>query len=104
MDEFKEKFADVQDKVNIVTVCCEPESDKKFKEFTARHNMTDLNLILDRKHSDAAYGIIVYPTYVLIDPEGNIVDFNTDRPSAIIRKSGTTDPSIFERTLRKRPR
>ena len=61
--------------------------------------MTELNLILDRAKSDPCYDVSVLPTYILIDPEGRIVQFNTARPSEIIRKFQSHTPTAFEKAI-----
>ena len=61
--------------------------------------MTELNLILDRTESDPCYEVSVLPTYILIDPEGRIVQFNTARPSEIIQKFQSHTPTAFEKAI-----
>ena len=61
--------------------------------------MNELNLILDKKNSDSCYDANLLPTYVLIDPEGRIVEFNTARPSEILKKAAEGTPTTFEQSL-----
>lgn len=63
--------------------------------------MNDQNFILDKKNSDSCYDISTLPTYVLINPQGKIVEFNTDRPSVILQKSKLGKLSVFERSLQQ---
>lgn len=99
--KLKEHFADIIDNVEIVTVCLSKPSKKKFNDFVLKNNMNDQNFILDKKNSDSCYDISTLPTYVLINPQGKIVEFNTDRPSVILQKSKLGKLSVFERSLQQ---
>lgn len=96
-----EHFAERMDSVEIITVCPSGPSKSKFEDFVKRHNMTELNLLLDKRHSDKAYDVNSFPTYMLIDPEGRIVEFYTDRPSVILMRAGSGNPSAFEKAVTK---
>lgn len=97
--QLKDHFGDRINNVNLVTVCTSRPSKGKLEKFARQHGMTECNLILDRANSDPCYDIKIFPTYILIDPEGHIVEFNTARPSEILRKSRTNTPTAFEKLL-----
>lgn len=101
MPEFKKYFADVIDNVEIVTVCMSKHQ-KRLNDFVIKYNMDDLNLIIDPDNSDSCYSPHLFPTYIFIDPQGKIVEFNTERPSIILQKSKSGQPSVFEKSLRGR--
>lgn len=68
--------------------------------FVARHG-SPRNLIIDTHLTDRCYTELAYPTYVLIDPEGRIVEFATDRPSSILQASRRGQRTVFEKVLRE---
>lgn len=100
MPVLKESFADIVDKVEFVTVCASRPTVKEFDNFVKKYGMVDRNLMLDRNMSDRCYKQDVFPKYVLIDPEGRIAEFDTARPSEILRASKSGTKSLFDRTLR----
>ncbi|MCM1076672.1 MAG: TlpA family protein disulfide reductase [Bacteroides sp.] len=102
MPMFKEHFADILDKVEIITVCASNPGKQKFTDFTQKHGMDDLNMKIDSKRSDNCYRELVFPSYILIDPDGNIVEFNTMRPSQILRAAKNGERTIFEKAIRER--
>ena len=87
------------EKIEFVTVCASSPSRRKFEDFVARHSLTGRNLILDRRNSDACYLQGVFPTYILIDPDGKIVEFNTARPSEILRQAAEGYPTTLGTAL-----
>ncbi len=97
--ELKEHFGDKMDAVEIVTVCASKPSKSKLEEFARQHGMTERNLILDKKRSDKCYDMKLFPTYVLIDPDGKIVEFNTARPSSILKDAKSGIATTFEKAL-----
>ncbi len=97
--ELKKQFGEKIKSVAFVTVCVSRPSKKKLEAFAAQHGMNELNLILDKKNSDSCYDANLLPTYVLIDPEGRIVEFNTARPSEILKKAAEGTPTTFEQSL-----
>lgn len=99
MPQLHERFAGKMGNMEIITVCISDPSKDKLLKFTEKHGMNDRNLILDRKKSDDIYDFDSLPAYVLIDPQGRIAEFYTDRPSVILRRSSTTYPSAFEKAL-----
>lgn len=97
--QLKEHYAGRLDNMVFVTVCGSTPSRGKFESFVKKHLMNDRNLIFDRKQSDSVYDNGVFPTYILIDPEGCIVEFNTMRPSDILREAASGNTPIFEKAL-----
>lgn len=100
MPTFKTYFADITDRVEFVTVCASRPSSRQFADFIRKHAMDDCNLILDSRMSDSCYNLRVFPFYILIDPEGRIVEFNTERPSEILQQSKNGGVSLFEKTIK----
>ena len=96
MPALKEWLGPAADRIEFVTVCASRPSKRKLEKFAAKHSMTGRNLILDDDKSDSCYKTGVFPTYILIDPEGRIVEFNTDRPSEILRKATAGIPPAME--------
>ena len=99
LPQLKNLFGDKIDNVTFVTVCISRPSKRKLEKFAREQGMTELNLILDRTESDPCYEVSVLPTYILIDPEGRIVQFNTARPSEIIQKFQSHTPTAFEKAI-----
>lgn len=102
MPTFKEYFADALDSLEIVTVCASRHPKNDFSDFLKKHHMTDRNLIFDSKLSDKVYNQGFFPVYVLIGPDGRIVEFNTDRPSQILRRSKSGNPTSFEKAIKRK--
>lgn len=100
MSTFKDHFSDIMDKLAIVTVCASSPSFKKLNDFINKHGMNECNTMLDKNQSDECYKNLAFPTYILVDPDGNIVEYNTDRPSDILKASRGSEKSLFEKTLR----
>lgn len=100
--KLREHFAGRMDSVQIITVCPSGPSKSKFEDFVKKHDMSELNLLLDKRHSDKVYDVSSFPTYMLIDPEGRIVEFYTDRPSIILMRAGSSRPSAFEKAITQR--
>jgi hypothetical protein len=53
------------------------------------------NLALPENYK-GAYDIGVFPTYILIDPDGNVIEYNTSRPSELLKE----DNNILDRILK----
>lgn len=99
MPALKEWLGPAAEKIEFVTVCASSPSRRKLEDFVARHSLTGKNLILDRRKSDACYLQGIFPTYILIDPDGKIVEFNTARPSEILRQAAEGDPTTMGTAL-----
>ena len=99
--QLKNLYGDKIDNVTFVTVCISRLSKRKLEKFAQKHGMSELNLILDSAKSDPCYDVTVLPTYMLIDPKGRIAQFNTARPSEIIRKFRSHTPTAFEKAINR---
>lgn len=99
MPALKEWLGPAAEKIEFVTVCASNPSKRMLGDFVARHSLTGRNLILDRRKSDACYLQGVFPTYILIDPDGKIVEFNTARPSEILRQAAEGGPTTLGTAL-----
>ncbi|SEM68468.1 Thiol-disulfide isomerase or thioredoxin [bacterium A37T11] len=77
---------DYKDK-NIVfaSISVDKEKDKqKWKDFVARHHMKGKQLWVDEANNkifSGKFNMTEIPRFVLLDPEGKVVDANTPRPS-----------------------
>lgn len=85
MEEFKKLYADHKDDLQIITVCCGEPSDKSWKRVIDKYKLDDLNTKLVPDKSAEIYSNIGWPTYVLVDREGKIFEWNTVRPSIIMQ-------------------
>ncbi len=95
----REYYAGRMDNVEIITVCASDASKSKLEKFVEKHKMNERNLILDARSSDSVYNITSFPTYILIDPQGRIVEFYTDRPSVILFKADAGVATTFDKAL-----
>lgn len=85
MPRLKELFKEHLDRMVFVPVYCSDDSDEGWQELIDRHGLSDdINVRIDLKNSDPIYDITLYPTYILIDAEGRMVEYGADRPSHII--------------------
>lgn len=103
MPLFKEHYSGRLDNIRFITVCCSRSAPGRLEKFILEHHLDDTNLILDKKNSDPCYNSLPFPTYLLIDPEGKIVEFNTDRPSFILKKSLAGQETTFDKILPPSP-
>lgn len=96
MPEFKETLGATADKINFVTVCCTSPTKESWQGIIDKYNLDDTNTLLDTKASHPVWNTNFYPCYVMIDPEGRIVEWNTDRPSFLIEflKRGMKSPVL----------
>lgn len=80
-----EKYKEYEDRMAYVYLCGNYSSKDVWLRTAERHGLNGYNLALpegDKGH----YNINVFPTYILIDPDGKIVEYNTDRPSELLRE------------------
>lgn len=96
MPEFKETLGATADKIYFVTVCCSNPTKESWQGIIDKYNLDDTNTLLDTKASHPVWNTRFYPCYVMIDPEGRIVEWNTDRPSFLIGflKRGMKSPVL----------
>lgn len=100
MPEFREYFKGKLDNVEFVTIFCSEDSDEKWKVLSKKFNLSHgLNVRLDRKGSDPRYDIRSFPTYMLIDGDGEIIEINTHRPSVVMRLSKDGVSTTFEKAI-----
>lgn len=100
MPEFREYFKGKLDNVEFVTIFCSEDSDEKWKALSKKFDLSHgLNVRLDRKGSDPRYDIRSFPTYMLIDGDGKIIEINTHRPSVVMRLSKNGVSTTFEKAI-----
>ena len=64
-----------------------------------RHNLNDINTVIMHNESAPIYSTIGYPTYILVGPDGKIVEWNTDRPSTVLFKKQNNIPTTLDTIL-----
>lgn len=96
MPEFKETLGKTADKINFVTVCCTNPSRESWQSIIDKYNLDDINTLLDTQDSHPVWNTNFFPCYVMIDPEGKIVEWNAARPSFLIQflKRGIESPVL----------
>lgn len=99
MDEFKKALGDKADNLQIVTVCCGNPDNRLWKNMIKRHNLNDINTVIMHNESAPIYSTIGYPTYILVGPDGKIVEWNTDRPSTVLFKKQNNIPTTLDTIL-----
>lgn len=84
LKKVEEKFHDKN--IAFVGISIDTKKDyEKWKKFVVTKELAGIQLFADNDwNSDfvKAYGINGIPRFILIDPQGNIVDANADRPSS----------------------
>ena len=70
MKEYYEKY---KDKVEFLGICCD-DSEEKWQKSVAKEKMPWKNAIKGSSEIDVLYAIEGFPTKVLIDPQGRIVE------------------------------
>lgn len=74
MPDMKKYYAKYKDKLEIVGIDCR-DTEKKWREGVEEHQLPWTNLYNDKNNDvTVKYAISGYPTKILIDPEGKIVD------------------------------
>ena len=61
-----------------------------------RYGLTGYNLALPENY-EGAYNIGVFPTYILIGPDGNIIEYKTSRPSELLADK----ENVLDKALKK---
>ena len=64
-----------------------------------RHNLNDVNTVIMHNESAPIYSTIGYPTYILVGPDGKMVEWNTDRPSTVLFKKQNNIPTTLDTIL-----
>lgn len=99
MDEFKKALGDKADNLQVVTVCCGNPDNQRWKNMITRYNLNDVNTVIMHNESAPIYSTIGYPTYILVGPDGKIVEWNTDRPSTVLFKKQNNIPTTLDTLL-----
>lgn len=99
MEEFKKLYADHKDELQIITICCGEPSDKSWKRVIDKYKLDDLNTKLVPDKSAKIYSTVGWPTYVLVDREGKIYEWNTPRPSIIMQMKQHNTPAPIDKAL-----
>jgi len=83
LEEIEKEYHDKN--IKFVTISVDKEKDyDKWKNMVMAKNMSGIQLIAPHDFSSEfvkAYGINAIPRFILIDPQGKIVDYDTNRPS-----------------------
>ena len=95
LPELKDRFKN--DSIEFLYLCCpyDLEWDSKnavlWRELIKKHHLTGTNILMSAecytkgffdKYKDKVAVMYLIPTYLLVDKQGNIVDFNAPRPSS----------------------
>ncbi len=95
-EAFHRKYGAYEDKIAYVYICL-GSSDKRRKELIRKYNLNGINLHAN-SWEDArinAYSNNAVPLYVLIDPEGRLIEYNTLRPSGLAKDA----PNLLDKAL-----
>ena len=84
--DMKEYYAKYKDRIEFVGIDCR-DTEEKWKEGVAKHELPWTNLYNgDGQEIVIAYGVQGYPTKIIIDPEGNIVEALLGEDPALYKK------------------
>lgn len=97
---FHDKYAAYGDKLVCLFVCVDGNKEA-CRKIIDKYNLWDkgIHLFADEAHQEEAmkYDQRLWPTYVLISPDGKIVEYNTARPSELLGDG----ENILDRCLKK---
>ena len=84
--DMKEYYAKYKDRIEFVGIDCR-DTEEKWKEGVAKHELPWTNLYNgDGQEIVIAYGVQGYPTKIIIDPEGKIVEAFLGEDPALYKK------------------
>ena len=81
----KKAYEKYRKHVEFLGVCC-GDTDKKWREGVAHHNLPWVNVLEGESGLSARYAVGGYPTKVLLDPEGKIVETFVGESPALYQK------------------
>lgn len=84
MDKFDGLYKEYADKLQIITICCKTPNESTWRNIVEKYNLKSLNTILIPEESDSLYSKLAWPTYMLVDKDGNIFNSNAQRPSTYV--------------------
>lgn len=98
-EAFHRKYAAYEDKIAYVYICL-GSSEKRWKELIGKYNLNGINLHTTSWEDPRinAYSNNAVPLYVLIDPEGRLIEYNTLRPSDLAQDA----PNLLDKALNRR--
>ena len=96
---FHDKYAAYADKLVCIFLCARGDKEN-CRKIVDKHKLWDkgIHLFADDAHQEEAakYNQDLWPTYVLIGPDGKIVEYGTARPSELLRDG----ENILDRCLK----
>ena len=90
-----EKYKTHEGRIAYVYLCGSYSNKEAWLRTAKRYVLAGYNLVLPENYK-GAYDIGVFPTYILIDPDGNVIEYNTSRPSELLKE----DNNILDRILK----
>ena len=90
-----EKYNAHKERIAYVYLCGHYSNKENWLRTAQKHGLTEYNLALPEGYK-GIYNIGVFPTYILIDTEGKIVEYNTARPSQLLQEKG----NILDKSLK----
>lgn len=101
VEKLHRKYEAYKDQITYLFVCARGKKEN-CRKIIEKYHLQDkgIHLFADKAHQAEAkkYDMEMWPLYVLIDPEGKIVEYNTARPSFLLHDT----ENIFDRCLKKK--
>lgn len=82
----REKYQSYDDRLAYVFAYVGKEDDKKWSQHIDQYGSRQGINLRTTEQDQKAYDITGFPTYILIDPNGKIVEYNTARPSKLLQE------------------
>lgn len=99
-EKLHQKYAAYKNRITYLFVCATGKKEN-CRKIIEKYHLQDkgIHLFVDDAHQTEAkkYDLSMWPLYILIDPEGKIVEYNTARPSSLLHDT----ENIFDRCLKK---